>query len=123
MHITDRINRISRGYKTDEDENSTYGVEQLSKALHGCGSPMVLSLSPGPALLEKAELYKQTSNMWRITDDFWDKWGLLYDMFSRAEKWCTHAGAGHWPDADMLPVGPIRQVYDVNNWTNFTQDE
>lgn len=29
MHITDRINRISRGYKTDEDENSTYGVEQL----------------------------------------------------------------------------------------------
>ena len=123
MHITDRINRISRGYKTDEDENSTYGVEQLSKALHGCGSPMVLSLSPGPALLEKAELYKQISNMWRITDDFWDKWELLYDMFSRAEKWCTHAGAGHWPDADMLPVGPIRQVYDVNNWTNFTQDE
>lgn len=61
--------------------------------------------------------------MWRITDDFWDKWELLYDMFSRAEKWCTHAGAGHWPDADMLPVGPIRQVYDVNNWTNFTQDE
>jgi len=95
----------------------------LSKALHGCGRPMVLSLSPGPALLEKAELYKQISNMWRITDDFWDKWELLYDMFSRAEKWCTHAGAGHWPDADMLPVGPIRQVYDVNNWTNFTQDE
>ena len=93
----------------------------LSKALHGCGRPMVLSLSPGPALLEKAELYKQISNMWRITDDFWDKWELLYDMFSRAEKWCTHAGAGHWPDADMLPVGPIRQVYDVNNWTNFTR--
>ena len=63
----------------------------LSKALHGCGRPMVLSLSPGPALLEKAELYKQISNMWRITDDFWDKWELLYDMFSRAEKWCTHA--------------------------------
>lgn len=41
----------------------------------------------------------------------------------KSRKWCTHAGAGHWPDADMLPVGPIRQVYDVNNWTNFTQDE
>ena len=52
----------------------------LSKALHGCGRPMVLSLSPGPALLEKAELYKQISNMWRITDDFWDKWELLYDI-------------------------------------------
>ncbi|MBO5987358.1 MAG: alpha-galactosidase, partial [Lachnospiraceae bacterium] len=60
---------------------------------------------------------------WRITDDFWDKWELLYDMFQRAEKWCTHTGAGHWPDADMLPVGPIRQDYDKSNWTNFTQDE
>lgn len=95
----------------------------LSEALHGCGRDMVLSLSPGPALLEKAELYKQISNMWRITDDFWDKWELLYDMFSRAEKWCTHTGAGHWPDADMLPIGPVRQVESVSNWTNFTRDE
>ena len=95
----------------------------LSKSLHSCGREMVLSLSPGPALLEKAELYKQISNMWRITDDFWDDWKLLYNMFERAEKWCTHAGAGHWPDADMLPIGPIRQVYDPANRTNFTKDE
>lgn len=37
----------------------------LSEALNGCGREMVLSLSPGPALLEKAELYKQVANMWR----------------------------------------------------------
>ena len=36
MHITDRINRISRGYKTDEDENSTYGVEQLGLLWSNC---------------------------------------------------------------------------------------
>lgn len=95
----------------------------LSEALYGCGREMIFSLSPGPALLEKAELYKQVSNMWRITDDFWDKWELLYDMFSRAEKWCTHTGAGHWPDADMLPLGPIRQDYDKKNWTKFTKEE
>ena len=95
----------------------------LSEALHNCGRDMVLSLSPGPALLEKAELYKQISNMWRITDDFWDEWRLLYDMFERAEKWSIHAGNGHFPDADMLPVGAIRQVYDVNNVTRFTQNE
>ena len=93
----------------------------LSEALHGCGREMILSLSPGPALLEKAELYKQISNMWRITDDFWDQWELLYDMFGRAEKWCTHTGAGHWPDADMLPVGPLRQDYDEKDWTKFTE--
>lgn len=95
----------------------------LSKALHECERTMVLSLSPGPALLEKAELYKQISNMWRITEDFWDRWEDLYDMFSKAEKWCTHAGAGHWPDADMLPIGPIRQVYDISNRTKFSEDE
>lgn len=95
----------------------------LSRALHECERTMVLSLSPGPALLEKAELYKQISNMWRITEDFWDRWEDLYDMFSKAEKWCTHAGAGHWPDADMLPIGPIRQVYDISNRTKFSKDE
>ncbi|MCM1525209.1 MAG: alpha-galactosidase, partial [Ruminococcus sp.] len=63
------------------------------------------------------------ANMWRITDDFWDKWELLYDMFDRAEKWCTHSGAGHWPDADMLPVGAILQDYGKDGWTKFTHDE
>ncbi|MBR4112770.1 MAG: glycoside hydrolase family 27 protein [Ruminiclostridium sp.] len=95
----------------------------LSDSMKNCGRDMVLSLSPGPAILEKAELYKQTAHMWRITDDFWDQWDLLYAMFERAEKWCTHTGAGNWPDADMLPVGAILQNYDKNNRTKFTEDE
>ena len=95
----------------------------LSQSLNDCGRDMVLSLSPGPALLEKAELYKQVSNMWRITDDFWDDWKLLYAMFERAEKWSIHTGAGHYPDADMLPIGPLRQDYDKSNRTKFTMDE
>jgi hypothetical protein len=95
----------------------------LSESLHSCGRDMILSLSPGPALLEKAELYKQVADMWRITDDFWDKWELLYAMFERAEKWSIHTGAGNWPDADMLPIGPILQDYDKNTLTKFTEDE
>jgi len=95
----------------------------LSKALHACGRDMVLSLSPGPALLEKAELYKQISNMWRITDDFWDDWKLLYAMFERCEKWSIHTGYGVYPDADMLPIGPIRQCYNPENVTKFTKEE
>ena len=95
----------------------------MSECLRNCGRDMVFSLSPGPALVEKAELYKQTANMWRITDDFWDKWELLYDMFSRAEKWCIHTGSGHYPDTDMLPIGPILQDYGSENRTKFTQDE
>ena len=97
-------------------------LKLLSNALSASGD-MVLSLSPGPALPEFAEMYKKYSNMWRITDDFWDDWKLLYNMFERAQVWSIHTGAGCYPDADMLPIGPIRQDYDVNDCTKFTHDE
>ncbi len=109
---------ICRELPHEEEE-----LRMLSDAVKGCGRDIVLSLSPGPALLEKAELYKETANMWRITDDFWDDWKLLYAMFERAEKWSIHAGAGHYPDADMLPIGPIKQDYDKNNKTAVTEEE
>ncbi len=109
---------IAREMPHEEEE-----LVMLSDALKGCGREMILSISPGPAPLDKAELFKQVCNMWRITDDFWDKWELLYDMFQRAEKWCTHTGADHFPDADMLPIGPLRQDYGKENWTKFTKDE
>ncbi len=113
-----KVDDIARELPHEEAE-----LVMLSDALHGCGRDMILSLSPGPALIEKAELYKQTANMWRITDDFWDKWELLYAMFEHAEKWCIHTGAGHWPDADMLPIGPILQDYDKSIRTKFTEYE
>ena len=101
-------------------------IELISTAARNCGRDIVLSLSPGPAPVERAEHLKAWANMWRITDDFWDEWRLLKAMFERAEKWCVHAGPGHWPDADMLPVGALRQCYEnhpAGGWTNFTQPE
>ena len=98
-------------------------IELISQACRDCGREMVLSLSPGPAPLEEAEHLKTWANMWRITDDFWDEWRLLKAMFERAEKWCIHAAPGHWPDADMLPVGALRQCDDPSAWTRFTEAE
>ena len=98
-------------------------IEIISAACRHCGREMVLSLSPGPAPLEHAEHLKKYANLWRITDDFWDEWRLLAAMFERAEKWCLHAGPGHWPDADMLPVGALRQCCEKGDWTHFTQAE
>ena len=101
-------------------------IELISEACRGCGREMVLSLSPGPAPVEEAQHLKTYANMWRITDDFWDDWSLLKGMFERAEKWCVHAGPGHWPDADMLPVGAIRLCGEetaAGRRTRFTQDE
>ena len=98
-------------------------IELISESCRNCGRDMVLSLSPGPAPLEQAEHLKQYANMWRITDDFWDDWRLLKAMFERAEKWCIHAAPGHWPDADMLPVGALRQCDSPEGWTRFTRAE
>ncbi len=98
-------------------------IELISEASRSCGRDIVLSLSPGPAPLEQAEHLKTYANMWRITDDFWDDWQLLKGMFERAEKWCIHAAPGHWPDADMLPLGALRQCEDPQDWTRFTRAE
>ena len=109
---------IAREYPHCERE-----IELISLARDHCGRPIVLSLSPGPAPLERAEHLKTWANMWRITDDFWDEWRLLKGMFERAEKWCVHAGPGHWPDADMLPIGALRQCSDPDDRTRFTREE
>jgi hypothetical protein len=101
-------------------------IEMISTACKRSGGHIVLSLSPGPAPLSEAEHLKTWSNMWRITDDFWDDWQMLKGMFERAEKWCVHAGSGHWPDADMLPFGAIRQCGPeaaAGRWTRFTPEE
>ena len=98
-------------------------IEIISRAAKNCGREIVLSLSPGPAPLEEAEHLKTYAHLWRITDDFWDEWRLLKNMFERAQKWCVHAGPGHWPDADMLPVGALRQCDSPDGWTRFTRAE
>jgi len=43
-----------------------------------------------------------------MANDLWDNWKDLNAMFDLAEKWYPHAGAGHWPDADMIPIGKLQ---------------
>lgn len=82
-------------------------IELIANAIENSGRAMVLSLSPGPAVIEKAHHYKNYANMWRITDDFWDDWKLLKAMFERCEVWQSHVGGGNWPDCDMLPMNVL----------------
>lgn len=113
-----KVDDIAREYPHCKRE-----IELISESLRNCGREMVLSLSPGPAPLEMAEHLKKYANMWRITDDFWDDWNLLLAMFERAEKWSKHSSEGAWPDADMLPVGALRQCDSPTEWTRFTEAE
>ena len=102
-------------------------IRLIRQALDGCGRPMVLSLSPGPAPLEHGEFLQANANMWRLTDDFWDQWPTLAEMFGRCHEWTPFRTPGHWPDPDMLPLGHLglRSVDGGagDRMTRFTQDE
>lgn len=95
----------------------------LHRAIEKCGRPIVLSLSPGPAHIDRAWEYCKYANMWRITDDFWDEWSLLKAMFARCELWQDHVRNGCYPDCDMLPLGKVGQGFMAERTTNFTKEE
>jgi len=108
-----KVDDISRPYHKAE-------IEAIRKAIDGSGRPMVLSLSPGDTPLAEGDHVSQHANMWRISGDFWDKWPALVEQFERLRKWTEFRGPGHFPDADMLPLGTI----DLGRrTTRFTRDE
>jgi alpha-galactosidase len=104
-----KVDCISRPYQADE-------IHMMSAAIAKSGRAMVLSLSPGPTPIEEAEDVKKYAQLWRISDDMWDTWsgpedktfpaGLIR-QFERTAQWAPHIAVGHWPDADMLPLGHL----------------
>ncbi len=98
-------------------------IVMLHRAIERCGRPIVFSLSPGPAKIEEAWHYAQYANMWRITDDFWDHWASLKEMFRRCEIWQSHVAPGCFPDCDMLPLGRIGRAFGEERDTGFTRTE
>jgi alpha-galactosidase len=86
----------------------------------------VLSISPGPAPISEVQFLQKYSQMWRISDDFWDDWKLLKKQFDYTRDWAIHVGMNHtWPDADMLPLGELRVTAKEGGGspTKFTPDE
>lgn len=103
--------------------SAAHEIEMIHAAIQKCGRPMVLSLSPGPALIEHAWHYEKYANMWRITDDFWDEWPLLLNMFERCELWQNHVSPGCFPDCDMLPLGSLGKGFGHEWQSRFTKPE
>ena len=98
-------------------------TRMLRRAIDKSRREIVLSLSPGPAHVDNAFHYTSNANMWRITDDFWDRWDLLKNMFRRCEQWQNHVREGCWPDCDMLPIGKLGKGHGHEWYSNFTDDE
>lgn len=103
-----KVDCISSPYKADS-------IRMIAAAIKKSGRPILLSLSPGPTPLAEADNVVKYAQMWRISDDFWDVWNAPQDQngfpqslkrqFDLLAKWEPYAGPGHWPDADMLPIG------------------
>lgn len=102
-------------------------IEMIRAAIDRSGRDMVLSLSPGPAPLNKAEHLSKNANMWRISGDFWDRWDKLLNMFSLCEKWYPYVKDGSFPDCDILPLGKLcidgSYMGDMGRDSGFTKEE
>jgi hypothetical protein len=104
IKVDDMVNPYSGNFEFHQSE-----VEAIHDAIERTGRSIVLSLSPGPMQTRDVAGLNANANMWRTVNDFWDTNGLssLDDVFNTANSWTTTDGItqGHWPDADMLPLG------------------
>jgi alpha-galactosidase len=100
-------------------------IAALSNAIKKYNRPIVLSLSPGPASIEQVRFLKAHAQLWRISDDFWDRWEDIIKQFEYMRSWYIYTGPNSWPDADMLPLGKIgiRAERGDSRFTRFTHDE
>jgi alpha-galactosidase len=107
-----KVDCISRPWHADEIHMMRDALREASRK---SGRPIILSLSPGPTPIDAAPDAVRSAQLWRISDDVWDLWSKPADapqfpqaernQFALLEKWNPFAGPGHWPDADMLPIG------------------
>ena len=95
-----KIDDLSRPYHLQE-------IEAIRAAIDKTGRAIVFSTSPGATPVGLGAHVMQHANQWRISDDFWDNWTALDEQFQRLHDWTPYRGPGHFPDADMLPLGMV----------------
>ncbi|WP_234988270.1 alpha-galactosidase [Demequina sp. NBRC 110056] len=83
-------------------------IAAYARAIERSGRDITLSLSPGTHLsTEHLPHLREHAQMWRISDDLWDRWEDVAAQFARLARWAPFQQAGGWADADMLPLGRI----------------
>ncbi len=89
------------------DEIAAYH-RAITKAETRHDQSITLSLSPGGWLSTTyVDFLRDHAEMWRISDDLWDRWEDIYQQFARLARWAPMQTSGGWADADMLPLGHI----------------
>lgn len=96
-----KVDDMQAPYHDDE-------IAAFATAIARSGREMALSLSPGTNLpTTHIEHLRSNANMWRISDDLWDRWEDVHAQFARLARWAPLQRPGGWADADMLPLGRI----------------
>ncbi len=129
----DSCARLWAGWGVDyikvDDLSSPYHaaeIEMIRHAIDQCGRSIVFSTSPGPTSPGHAAHISTNANLWRVSGDFWDEWKSLDHEFALGARWHDSVGPGHWPDADMLPLGHLsvgNRSVGPDRFTRFTRDE
>jgi hypothetical protein len=95
-----KVDDLSQPYSTSE-------IEAIRRAIDRCGRAIVFSTSPGETPVAQADHIRSHANLWRISNDFWDNWRSIDRQFDLIHRWEGVGAPGHWPDADMIPIGHI----------------
>lgn len=114
-----KVDDLSQPYHTAE-------IEMVSRAIRRFGHSIVFSTSPGETSVSRAAHIATQANLWRISGDFWDRWSKLDNQFKLLARWQGIGGPGHWPDADMIPLGQLclrSAIAGPPHWTHFTRPE
>src|SRR5208282_4840749 len=114
-----KVDDLSEPYHTAE-------IEMIRQAIDRCGRSIVFSTSPGETPFADAAHISTHANLWRVSGDFWDNWKSLDHEFTLGGRWHDFVGPGHWPDADMLPVGHLsvgKRSVGHDRFTALTRDE
>ena len=61
-------------------------IDGVSRAIEHSGRRMLFSLSPGSDDNSMAARIVNETNMYRVTDDTWDRWPSIYSHFHSAQR-------------------------------------
>ena len=109
--------RVSQVYYKDE-------VAAIRSAITNTRRPFIFSASPLQPF-SNSEHLRQSANLFRISNDFWDEWPQLKKQFDYCPEWTAVAQPGHWPDADILQLGRIAKRGPIGKprFSRFTEAE
>ena len=118
-----KVDDMQTPFFPEEIEAYHHAIERAEATY---GRQITLSLSPGGWVASThVDFLRGVSQMWRISDDLWDRWEDIYQQFPRLARWAPMQRTGHWADADMLPLGHIglRAERGDDRQSKLTRDE